>query len=180
MNDYKEKLSKCTYNNTSKFSLKGRKFHAKCVDIYDGDTATFCMFLNTNVYRFNMRLLGIDTPEIRPSKNDPDRDNEKIAANYVKNRFLQLIVDNEIDLNKKYTKKEIRKILENNIRLVTIYCDKFDKYGRCLVKIFRHEDESEDDSKSINNILLNEKLACKYEGGTKVNYKTYFKVNDKN
>ena len=83
-------------------------------------------------------------------------------------------------MNKKYTKKEIRKILENNIRLVTIYCDKFDKYGRCLVKIFRHEDESEDDSKSINNILLNEKLACKYEGGTKVNYKTYFKVNDKN
>lgn len=178
MNYYKEKLSKHKYNNTSKFSLKGRKFHGKCVDIYDGDTATFCIFININVYRFNMRLLGIGTPEIRPSNNDSDRNNQKLAANYVKNRFLQLIVDSEIDLNKIYSKKEIRKLLENNLRLVTIYCNKFDNYGRCLVKIFRNEDETDDDSKSINNILINEKLACKYEGGVKKNYKTYFKVND--
>jgi len=109
-----EDLLICTYENTQKFSLENRILPAKCLDIYDGDTATFGVIINHELYKFNMRLSGIDTPEIRPRKNNPNRDSEKKAAKYVRNRVLQLITDQEIDLNKNYTRKQIKNILGSN------------------------------------------------------------------
>ena len=103
-----EDLLICTYENTQKFSLENRILPAKCLDIYDGDTATFGVIINHELYKFNMRLSGIDTPEIRPRKNNPNRDSEKKAAKYVRNRVLQLITDQEIDLNKNYTENKLK------------------------------------------------------------------------
>lgn len=81
-----DKLLNSTYENTSIFSLEGKNISGKCVDIYDGDTMTLSVSISGNIYKFKMRLSGIDTPEIRPRKNNPNRDEEKGAAIYVRNR----------------------------------------------------------------------------------------------
>jgi endonuclease YncB( thermonuclease family) len=173
-----DKLLNSTYENTSIFSLEGKNISGKCVDIYDGDTMTLSVSISGNIYKFKMRLSGIDTPEIRPRKNNPNRDEEKGAAIYVRNRVLQLIVNNEINLDKKYSKKEVRKILGDNKNFVYLKCGKFDKFGRCLVKVFLNEEDLKDQTKSINKILLREKLAYKYYGKTKNNdFKSYFKID---
>ena len=134
-----EDLLICTYQNTPKFSLENRILPAKCLDIYDGDTATFGVIINHELYKFNMRFSGIDTPEIRPRRSNPNRDSEKKAAKYVRNRVLQLISNQEVDLNKNYTRKQIKNILGNSRKIVYLKCGKFGKFGRCLIKIFLNE-----------------------------------------
>lgn len=171
-----DKLINSTYENTSIFTLEGQTISGKCVDIYDGDTMTLSVNISENIYKFKMRLSGIDTPEIRPKKNNPNRDEEKNAAIFVRNRVLQLIVDNDIELEKKYSKKEVRKFLGENKNVVHLKCGKFDKFGRCLVKVFLNKEDLKDKSKSINKILLKEKLAYKYYGKTKnTDFKSYYK-----
>ena len=59
-----DNLELCTFDNTPKFSLENRILPAKCLDIYDGDTATFGVIISGDLYKFSMRLSGIDTPEI--------------------------------------------------------------------------------------------------------------------
>ena len=127
-----ENLLICTFENTPKFSLESRILPAKCLDIYDGDTATFVVIISGDLYKFSMRLSGIDTPEIRPRRSNPNRDAEKKAAKYVRNRVLQLITDQEIDIYKNYTKKQIKSILGKSRKLVYLKCGKFGKFGRCI------------------------------------------------
>ena len=98
----------CTYENTQKFLLENRILPAKCLDIYDGNTATFGVIISGYLYKFNMRLSGI---EIRPRRNNPNRDAEKKATKYVRNRVLQLITNQEVDLNKNYTRTSNLKTL---------------------------------------------------------------------
>ena len=173
-----DKLINSTYDNTSIFTLEGQTISGKCVDIYDGDTMTLSVCISNKIYKFKMRLSGIDTPEIRPKKSNPNREEEKLAAIYVRNRVLQLIVKDDINLEKKYTKKEVRKILGENKNIVHLKCGKFDKFGRCLVKVFLNKEDLNDKTKSINKILINEKLAYKYYGKTKnSDFKSYYKVD---
>ena len=68
--DLKRQLSLCTRENTSEFTFNSKIFLAKCVSVYDGDTITvafkpFCDYGNNSIYRYNIRLSGVDTPEIR-------------------------------------------------------------------------------------------------------------------
>jgi hypothetical protein len=47
------------------------------IKVYDGDTITVASklpFDNSPIYRFSIRLAGIDTPEIKPRKDIPNRD----------------------------------------------------------------------------------------------------------
>ena len=107
-------LRESSDQGVSLFSLQGKILPAKVVDLYDGDTATCCILLSDEICKFKMRLSGIDTPEIRPSKSNPNRELEKKAARYVRNRVLDLVTDQNIDLNKTYSKKEIKELLANN------------------------------------------------------------------
>ena len=60
-------LDDVTYDDTVPFTLPVRR--VKVVDVYDGDTITVaCRLHDTDgapVYRFKIRILNIDTPEIR-------------------------------------------------------------------------------------------------------------------
>jgi len=170
-------LATCTYDNTPVFSFKGSTFPAKAISIYDGDTATFAVSVHGQHYAYKMRLSGIDTPEIRPSRKNPHRDEEKKAAMYARNRFLQLVCNEDVDLDKPYTKKQIKAMLAKNQRVVHLKCGKFGKFGRALVKVFLHEGDLTDRTKSVNKVLLREKLAYPYYGGAKnPDFRTYFRV----
>ena len=67
------------YDNTTKiFSFKGQKIKCKVVSVYDGDTMKVVFPLNNKMYKWNCRLLGIDTPELR-TKDKHEKDLAKIA-----------------------------------------------------------------------------------------------------
>lgn len=89
------------------FTLAGTR-KALCVDVYDGDTATFVFAFPRKKYRFRVRLSGINCAEIRGGSAE-----EKAAAITARDALREKILGKEV-------------LLE---------CGNFDKYGRLLAKI---------------------------------------------
>lgn len=139
-------LLKCD-NKTPMFSLENKIKLCKVVNVYDGDTCKVVFKLNNELCRWNVRMTGYDTPEMRPPRSQPNRDEEIRAAKLAK-QFL------------------ISKIMNIN-QLVYIQCGKFDKYGRLLGEIFL----SENSTKSINQLMIEEGHGYAYDGGKKQQFK---------
>lgn len=153
-----------TFEKTNELSLNNKFMIARVVDIYDGDTITCVINIFNNFYRFNVRLGDIDTCEMK-SNNES---NKKLAYK-ARNRLCQLITSDKINLSADEKRKDNRILLNKEVYLVKILCGEFDKYGRLLGWIF-HKDYNKDIVKeeSYNYTLINEKLAYKYEGNTKL------------
>ena len=140
-----ERLKELTYDNTPVFSFNGRIFLSKVLDVYDGDTCTILFEYNGEIMKYKCRCMGYDCAEMKPKKDDPTRDEQKKLAIAAKNRFIELI--GGID------------------SIVQIKCLDFDKYGRLLADVYIDYDNP---IIHLSDILLNENLAYKYDGGTKL------------
>jgi endonuclease YncB( thermonuclease family) len=127
----------------SYFTFKGKTYIAKHCNIYDGDTFSVIFEYKGELIKYKCRCMGYDCAEIKPSKDKPNREQEKELANKAKQRFEEL-------LNKHPTK------------LIKIECLEFDKYGRILVNVYNMIDK-----KSINEIMIEEGHGKVYLGGTK-------------
>ena len=108
--------------------------------MYDGDTVTADIHLGFNMVmrKQKLRLLGIDTPEIRGE--------ERAEGLVSRDRLSELI-------------------LNTDVHIVT-HQDKSGKYGRWLVTIyaqFRDLDKDETNWINCNTLLLNENLAKVYK-----------------
>ena len=106
-------LSNCTIQNTPKFYPEIKD--AYVIKVYDGDTITIAApVLNAHmkIYKFSVRILGIDCPEIKSKCKD-----EKYVAVKAK-EFAE------------------KTLLHKSIRLNNIT---YDKYGRLLADIFIDE-----------------------------------------
>ena len=130
-------------NDTPLFSLEGSFVKCKVVNVYDGDTCKVVFPLNGEIYRWNVRLTGYDTPEMRPPRSQENRD-EEIKAAYLARDFLKSKVMNEE-------------------QLVYIKCGEFDKYGRLLGTLFLEEN----DEVSVNDLMIENGHGYAYDGGTK-------------
>ncbi len=157
-------LEECT-KDTPEFSLCNLTLQGKVVECYDADTCKIVLPIQNIFYKFTCRLSGIDTPEMKPKKDKPNRDNEIVWAKKARAELLRLICNNTDKFdNLDIKKEEVIKILQNNKRLITVKCLEFDKYGRLLVELYNNSEET----KSFNNILVEKNLAVSYDGGTKV------------
>jgi len=142
-------------NDYRLFSLNGHISSAKLLSNYDGDTADILFIYNDRVMRMKARFLGYDTPEIKPSLNDPDRDEKKKKAIEAKERLWFLCTNND------------------SKRLMKIKCYDFDKYGRILIVAVNEDiDISTIDDKELFNISINKQMITEghgyeYYGGTK-------------
>ena len=159
------------YNNeTPFFSLKGLKTYARVVNVIDGDTLTLIIPIFDDCFKFYVRLSGIDTCEIH--SNNEENKEKGLKAKY---RVIELICK-----NKKLTdiicitKKQIIEIFDKNVYTVWIECEDFDKYGRLLAKVYLELKKK--DVKTIGDILIEEKLAYKYEGNTKLSEEEQIKI----
>jgi endonuclease YncB( thermonuclease family) len=158
--------SKYNFDNTKLFSLNELYLECRVVDIYDGDTCTCVLPLFDNYYKFTIRLADIDTCEMK-SKSD-----NKDLANKARKYLFELITkNNKIDLH--ISRKDMRALLNENVYLIRILCGKFDKYGRLLGHLFKSDELDvptivDIENKSFNYKLINEHLAYKYEGATKL------------
>lgn len=106
------------------------------IKVYDGDTITIAAklpYIESPLYRFPVRLNGIDTPELKGATED-----EKTAAKQARDALSHLI------LHKKVTLRNVQN----------------EKYGRILAEVYL-------DNVCINEWLIKERYAVKYDGGTK-------------
>ncbi len=143
--------------NTPEWTLQGQQLFGRIVDIYDGDTVTIVLPVQGTYYRYQARLEGIDTCEMKST--DPENKKNAIRA---RNRLMQLC-GLQCSLDTPYTRKEVRALLEKQVLVVFATCGAFDKYGRLLATL-----STDKDSPSFAQILLNEKLAYAYQGETKL------------
>jgi endonuclease YncB( thermonuclease family) len=113
------------------------------IKVYDGDTITIAAYMPYSdgaspLFRFSVRLNGIDTPEIKGHSEE-----EKKAA------------------------KEARSALNDKLlhRVVTLKNVQTEKYGRILADVYLEE-------LHINQWMLDNKYAVKYDGGAKEAFAT--------
>ena len=138
--------------NLEQFSFLGLSDYVDVISVLDGDTVAVAIPISMQfgsnksekcgIYRFNIRLYGIDTCEIK--SKDPE---QAALAQKAKARLIELISN----CNNKIFVKFL----------------KHDKYGRILGELYPSSQVISGGSFSFNQILLSEGLAKSYFGGSK-------------
>ena len=106
-------LEHLDYSKVPKFSLKDNIYEAKVIQVYDGDTITAIFKFADKFFKWNCRLDGIDTPEMK-SKNVNEKSRAIEARDFLREKILG--------------------------KIVQLYCKDFDKDGRLLVDVKYNED----------------------------------------
>ena len=135
-----------TNDNIPLYSMNNKKFRAKIVDVYDGDTCTAIFWQNFKYRKYKIRMLGYDSPEMKPSLQKENREAEIEAAKLAK-QALKDWVDNKI---------------------VILHCGNFDKYGRLLGTLYKPGTYCRS-SININEWMIDNNYGYRYDGGTKKN-----------
>jgi endonuclease YncB( thermonuclease family) len=141
--------------NTPEFTLRGLNTVGRLVDIIDGDSVSIVLPLFDSFYKYNIRLSGIDTCEMR-SKNEKCRNLAIKARDTLLGLVTGLGQNTHLD-----TRREIHEILDKDMVIVYVECLDFDKYGRLLANVFF-------DKINLSEYLLKCKLAYSYTGHTKL------------
>jgi endonuclease YncB( thermonuclease family) len=146
------------------FNLDGLLKICKVISVYDGDTIKVCFLHNGVINKWTIRLIGLDTPELRPLKTKPNR-LEEIAQAKASRDYLKNILINETS---------------NTNKLWYLLCKGFDKYGRLLGEVFPYNTILFNNSSSnihigagdiilhpssINSLLIENGHAKYYNGG---------------
>ena len=150
-----------TFDSCSKLFDNEYNTIARVVDIYDGDTCTIVMKFNNIYNKFTVRLNGIDTCEMKAKSID-----NKKKAYLARDRLISLIT-NTIVPSDGLPRKNIRELLNRDVYLINICITGTDKYGRLLGNLYSLDDITK--TRSFSSVLLAEKLAYAYDGGTKKN-----------
>ena len=130
-------------NDAPKFSLEKYRLNCKAVDVYDGDTITVIFPFAGGYFKHKLRLAGIDTPEIR-TKNAKEKVAGIKARNWLRSQILH--------------------------KIIHVVFTKEDKYGRLMGWIYR---DIRHQSKSINQELIDMKMAYAYNGKKKQEFGTW-------
>lgn len=144
--------------DTPEFSLNGVRTYARCVDVYDGDTCKLVMSVHGRFYKFPVRLHGIDCSELT-SRDDAN----KARAVAARDRLIQLVT-NAAELPRVKTKKDVRRLLDDDVHVVWVECFQHDRYGRVLANLYAVEG----DTVSFSDVLVEERLAYGYSGDAKL------------
>jgi len=122
------------------------------VEVYDGDTIRIRFRWGKEYPQFRVRLLGIDTPEMKPKKRRDDgtsRSDEDLA-------------------DEKLRARKARDVLRDRIggKVINVLFSQNDKYGRPLVTLWDKKVEKFFKETSINDWMLGNG-AVPYFGGKK-------------
>lgn len=145
-------------------SLSGAQGWARLLDVYDGDTLTVAFeALSGHVMQLRVRLVGINTPEMRQSTPSTET---RASAHRSRARLLQLVGMDGVqrqtldEIVRIATKAWVVSALSSVPHLVYLRCRGLDKYGRVLAEVAR-----EPDGPHVGATLLQEGLAVAYDGG---------------
>jgi len=135
-----------TIENTPEWTWEGKTIEAKVIRVIDGDTVDMALQHadSGRIYRYRVRLYGIDAPEMHPRKDNPYREQEREAA--------------------QHATMALRTRIEHQRVMATFY--KREKFGREMATIMM-------DDININEWMISEGYAVAYHGGTKERYGGY-------
>lgn len=146
-------------SSTPLFSLAGMETWCRLVELYDGDTCKVVFqFSNNDVHKIILRINGIDTPEMK--SKDPTVQKWAVRA---RNRMLSLLAPDIFNVDGDYSKKDIIRLLKENVCMLWVKTLAFDRYGRLLADLYY----SPADTKTIQSILIDENYCKSYSGKTK-------------
>jgi endonuclease YncB( thermonuclease family) len=128
------------------FTLDKQVHQAKIVRVYDGDTCFAVIKLHNEYVKFKVRMEGYDSPEMKPSLENKNREKEKKDA--------------------QKAKEELEKHVLNKV--VLLHCGKWDKYGRLLGTIFITGNNV---NINVNELMIKDGFGYVYDGGTKKEFK---------
>lgn len=140
--DLIERLQNLDCSVVKRFSFDGLSTLARVINIYDPDTITIAFEHNQEVIKINVRLEGIDAPELK-SSNEAESHACVIGAK----RLEELIGD----------------------KVIRVEFGKFDKYGRPMVRLYTLE-PLEESLTCINEYLLKYQYVREYSGEKKVKW----------
>jgi endonuclease YncB( thermonuclease family) len=129
------------YSKLNYFTFNNCKTLAKVVDVYDGDTCTIVFFLNKQIIKYKCRMLGYDSPEMKPLKTIENRNEIIEKAKNARDFFISLLKESDF--------------------IVDIKMGKFDKYGRILATMSNKMG-------NINELIIQNGHGVPYDGGTKL------------
>ncbi len=137
-----DELNSKTKENTEYMTLENNEYKAKIVYIYDGDTMHVVFKEFGKYYRWNCRIIGVDTPEIR-TRNEVEKDMGYKVRDILRQHFMN--------------------------KIVKIKCGEFDKYGRLLIDVYipDHLRDSNLEKEMLSEWLIKNNYAYAYDGGTK-------------
>jgi endonuclease YncB( thermonuclease family) len=146
-------------NSTKLFSLAGTRCWCRLVELHDADTCHIVFsFQNQDVHKIIVRLLGVDSPEMGSA--DPV---VKAWAVRARNRMLSVAAPGVFEVDGSYTKKDINGLLRENVTMLWLNAEGYDKFGRLL----GHLHLSPTDPKTIQSVLIDEGFCKNYNGGKK-------------
>ena len=131
-------LAKINPKDVSLFTLKGNRYPCRIVSVYDGDTCTALFKMDKKFVKFKIRMLGYDSPEMKPRLNIPDRDQIKENAIAAKEAL----------------------ILKTKNEKIILECGDWDKYGRLLGTLYNG-------NLNINEWMIESGYGYRYNGGKK-------------
>jgi endonuclease YncB( thermonuclease family) len=146
-------------NSTKLFSLAGLKTWCRVVQIYDLDTIQVVFpFTKDDVHKIVVRVNGVDSPEM----TSKDKTVQAWAVK-ARNRMLSLIVPGVFEVDGSYTKKDIVRLLKENVSIIWLHALDFDKFGRLLGDLY----QTPDDKETIQSTCIQEGYCKAYFGKTK-------------
>ena len=138
-NRYESKRLEHYTKDTPMLNVNGNAYLAKVVHIYDGDTMHIVFREFGSYYKWNCRVTGVDTPELR-TKNEAEKEKGYQVRDILRDMFLD--------------------------KIVTVQTFEFDKYGRLLIDIVFQDPTTKEETK-LSEWLIKNGHAYEYHGGTK-------------
>ena len=152
----KRRLRKANLDNTPKFNFANQTRFCKVIKIYDGDTITIAMEIHHKIYKYSLRMLGYDSPEMKPPKNQVNREEEIKAAKEAKQALIDKIGN----------------------KIVKIKLEDFDKYGRLLGTVYLQSGHlCFGITENVNKYMIDNNYGYPYQGGTKKKFQIEQKKN---
>jgi micrococcal nuclease len=143
----------CNDSNTPYITYDHIKKMVKILRIVDGDTVDIAMAGDDKrVFKYRVRLYGIDTPEKRPPKTNADRDKEIEASRASKDALMGMF--------------------QKSGNYVTVQLYKPDKYGRLLGTFYDRN------GVDVNQWMIEQGHAVAYFGKTKKSFAEIHSLED--
>ena len=141
-----EALKAIVVDKVEPYGYDGAVMLARVCDVYDGDTFHAVVFIGGFARKITVRCAGYDTPEMRPSRQDPHRDAVKKLALLAKSELEAMILG----------------------CIVRLRVEKFEKYGRFLATVYEvNADAPHVDGDNVCEKMMKLPYVFAYNGGTK-------------
>lgn len=142
------RLNSVSLSDIKKFSFDGYTTYAKVLKVHDADTITLIFEYKDEIIKYNIRIDGIDAPELH-SKISEEAALSKKGKDFLSNLLL-------------YT-------------IVKVRFKDFDKYGRALADIYTLTSPTSRRmlDTNVSQILIQGGYVRPYDGGTKEDWSEF-------